>query len=183
MHNYHDVEKHFPPPAIRDPQGRPLLSWRVMLLPYLEEAKLYREFHLNEPWDSEHNKPLIARMPAVFAAHSARLRAEGKTTLVAPVGQQTVFGLPEGVAIQSITDGTSNTIMIVDVDDPQAVIWTKPDDLSVDGVDAKQAVYGSRKEAPCAFADGSARILGPQLTTEQVRNLLTRNGGEPVSIP
>lgn len=60
---------------------------------------------------------------------------------------------------------------------PCAVDWTKPADLNVDGVDAKQAVYGTRKEVVCAFADG-LRVLGPALTAEQVRALLTRNGRE-----
>ncbi len=71
--------------------------------------------------------------------------------------------------------------MILDADEAHAVDWTKPEDLNVDGVDAKQAVYGTRKGGVVlAFADGSAHVLGPELTTEQVRALLTRNGGEVV---
>ncbi len=121
MHNYHDVYKQFPPAAIRDAQGRPLLSWRVALLPFLEENQLYHQFHLDEPWDSPHNKPLLAKMPQVFSPRSATLRAEGKTTLLVPVGKQTIFGPPEGVAIREITDGTVNTILIVDADEAHAV--------------------------------------------------------------
>ncbi len=146
LHNYHDVNQHFPPAAIRDAQGRPLLSWRVMLLPYLEEGKLYKQFHLDEPWDSEHNKPLIAKMPDVFTPRSIRLRAEGKTTLLVPVGKQTIFGPKDGVPIRDITDGTSTTILIVDADEGQAVVWTRPDDLNVDGIDARQALFGTRKD-------------------------------------
>ena len=106
MHNYHDVYKQFPPAAIRDAHGRPLLSWRVALLPFVEENQLYHQFHLDEPWDSPHNKPLLAKMPEVFKPRSATLRAAGKTTLLVPVGKQTIFGPPEGVAIREITDGT-----------------------------------------------------------------------------
>jgi Protein of unknown function (DUF1559) len=182
MHNYHDVYKQFPPAAIRDAQGRPLLSWRVALLPFLEGNNLYKEFHLDEPWDSEHNKKLIAKMPAVLSPASARLRSEGKTTLLVPVGKQTIFGPPEGVAIRDITDGTSNTILIVDADESHAVPWTKPEDLKVDGVDAKQILFGTRKDGfACAFADGSAHFEGPQDTNELLRALLTRNGGEAIS--
>ena len=65
MHNYHDARGRLPAAYTVDKDGKPLLSWRVLILPYTEEAALYKEFHLDEPWDSEHNKNLIARMPAV----------------------------------------------------------------------------------------------------------------------
>src|SRR5262249_51556565 len=67
MHNYHDVNGKFPPAAICDKQGKPLLSWRVAILPYVEQDNLYKQFKLDEPWDSEHNKKLIAQMPKVYA--------------------------------------------------------------------------------------------------------------------
>jgi hypothetical protein len=185
MHNYHDVYKQFPPAAIYSAQGRPLLSWRVALLPFLDpserNAALYKQFHLDEAWDSPHNKPLIAKMPDIFAPRSAQVREQGKTTLLVPVGKQTIFGLKEGVPIRDITDGTSNTILIVDADEPQAVVWTKPDDLNVDGVDVRQALFGSRKDGfRCAMADGSAHFIPTEFSTEQLHALLTRNGGEPV---
>ena len=181
LHNYHDVYRQFPPAAIRDANGRPLLSWRVAILPFLEENKLYQQFHLDEPWDSPHNKPLIAKMPEVLRPRSATLRAEGKTTMLVPVGKQTIFGPPQGVRIRDITDGTSKTILIVDADEAHAAVWTKPEDLNVDGVDAKHAVIGTRKEGVnCAFADGHVERLDPSFTADMVRALLTRNGGEPI---
>jgi hypothetical protein len=179
MHNYHDVNKQFPPAAIRDAQGRPLLSWRVLLLPYLEQNELYKQFHLDEPWDSEHNKPLIAKMPNIFAPRNSDLRDQGKTTLVVPIGKQTVFGPEKGVAIQEITDGTSNTILIVDADQDRAVVWTKPDDLNVDGGDVRQILFGARKDGfYCAFADGSVQRIGPRCDATLLHALLTRNGGD-----
>jgi hypothetical protein len=184
MHNYHDVYKQFPPAAIRDEQGRPLLSWRVSLLPFLDANELYKQFHLDEPWDSQHNKPLIAKMPEVFAPRGAQLRSQGKTTFVVPVGKQTIFGPPEGVPIRDITDGTSNTILIIDTDESRAVTWTKPDDLNVDGVDVKRVLFGNRKDgAFCAFADGSVQRIDPKLSTEVLHALLTRNGGEAIPRP
>ena len=67
MHVHHDAFKAFPARAICDKQEKPLLSWRVKLLPFLEQNALYQQFHLDEPWDSEHNLKLVDRMPAYFA--------------------------------------------------------------------------------------------------------------------
>src|SRR5262249_21734482 len=57
MHSYHDTMGRFPPAIVRDKEGKPLYSWRVLLLPYLEQQNLYNQFKLDEPWDSEHNRP------------------------------------------------------------------------------------------------------------------------------
>src|SRR5207253_5726964 len=88
FHNYASAHRdHFPAAAIYSKDGKPLLSWRVALLPYLEQDNLYKQFKLDEPWDSEHNKKLIARMPKVFASSpDPKLTAAGKTTFVVPVG-------------------------------------------------------------------------------------------------
>jgi hypothetical protein len=66
MHNYHDVNGRFPPAASRGADDKPLLSWRVMILPYLEQEALYKEFNMDEPWDSEQNKKLLAKMPDIY---------------------------------------------------------------------------------------------------------------------
>ena len=98
MHNYLDSHKTFPPAYSRDKSGRPLLSWRVHILPYVEEASLYKEFHLDEPWDSPHNRTLIDRMPAVYRCPSmSRKPADrGKTTYLTPRGKATIFPAPRG---------------------------------------------------------------------------------------
>ena len=80
MHNFHDAKKRFPASGTKDENGRPLLSWRVHILPYLGEKALFDQFHLNEPWNSEHNRKLVSQMPAVFAAPgSQRNKNEGWT--------------------------------------------------------------------------------------------------------
>jgi hypothetical protein len=184
MHNFHDLNSHFPAAAIRDSEGRPLLSWRVAILPYIDHGKLYREFHLNEPWDSPNNKRLIEQMPEEYQPGSAQLRSEGKTTILVPVGKGMIFGEKEGVAIKDIADGTSMTIFIVDADRKNAVPWTKPEDLNVDNVDAKEVLFGERKDGLwCAMADGSAQFLGATLNSAVLHALLTRNGREPIVLP
>ncbi|MGD0897702.1 MAG: DUF1559 domain-containing protein, partial [Thermoguttaceae bacterium] len=139
MHNYHDSFKHFPPPASHGPGGKPLLSWRVAILPCFgeQEHQLYKQFHLDEAWDGPHNKALIEKMPAVFRSPKSKA-AKGRTNYVVPIGGGALYSSPKDEPqFKDITDGTSNTIMTVEVDDRHAVIWTRPDDLVFDPQDPK----------------------------------------------
>ena len=112
---------------LTDKDGRVLLSWRVALLPDLEEEKLYKEFKLDEAWDSEHNKKLIAKMPKVYAPVRAKAK-EGETFLQRFVGKDALFNEKgSSYTIPTIPDGTSNTGLVLEAGDP--VIWTKPADL------------------------------------------------------
>jgi prepilin-type processing-associated H-X9-DG protein len=182
MHNLHDATKRFPTHAIYDKNGKPLLSWRVQILPYIEEGPLYNQFHLDEPWDSEHNRKLIPKMPKIYASPLSALNNEHKTTYLLPVGKETAFPPgPEGIRIADITDGTSNTILIVEAADSNAVIWSKPSDLKVS---AKEPLTGirdrHRKTFNTAFADGSVRAIAMTIEPQMLWALFTRNGGEVI---
>src|SRR5581483_1589324 len=141
FNNCHDAMGALPARAIYNKQGKPLLSWRVHLLPFMEEDELYREFKLDEPWDSEHNKKLIPRMPKWFAG-DLKLAAEGKTTYLVPAGKNTAFDGMKRLKFLDVTDGASNTLLMVDVDDEHAVTWTKPNDWEFD---PKAPTRGLRK--------------------------------------
>jgi hypothetical protein len=180
FHNYHDVHKGFPPAVFTDKGGKPLLSWRVHVLPYLDQNDLYKQFHLDEPWDSEHNKKLIARMPKVFASPDhPRLAQQGKTTYLVPVGKDTAFPGTTAIRIRDLTDGTSNTIMLVDAAADRAVIWTKPDDLPIDlDNPSKGLSLSAGKKYLVGMADGSVRLLSSKISKATLRAALTRAGGE-----
>jgi hypothetical protein len=182
MQNFHDVNKMFPPRTIKDDDGKPLLSWRVAILPYLEEVELYREFHLDEPWDSEHNKRLIERMPAVYQNPS--FDQPGKTLYLAPVGDGTVFGGDDGVNIRQIRDGTSRTAMIVEADPTHAVEWTRPDDLPV-AVGNPAAGMGNLRPGifNVLFGDASVHAIPKDVDPQVLWSLFTYNGREAVQIP
>jgi hypothetical protein len=183
MHNYHDTFKSFPPAASVSKDGKRLLSWRVHLLPYLDGGALYREFHLDEPWDSDHNKRLIEKMPEIYLSLNATQehRRRGMTTYLVPVGKQTAFEKPVGTTIRDITDGTSNTLMIVDALPDRAVIWTRPDDLEFDPANPWRGVAVPPEGSFWAsFCDGSVRRIGKGTTVANLRRYFQMNDGEVI---
>ncbi len=186
MHNYHDTYRHFPAAYGMKKDGTKLLSWRVYLLPFLEQDALYREFHLDEPWDSDHNKKLIARMPKVFASPSLpeELMKKGMASYVAPVGEKTIWEGDKGLFLANITDGTSNTIGVLEADAEHAVLWTKPDDLKIDWKDLKKGLElwksGTGSAFIAAFCDGSVRNISDKVDPATLKRLLQMNDGEPV---
>jgi prepilin-type processing-associated H-X9-DG protein len=183
MFNFESANKHFPPAAVCDKSGKPLLSWRVAVLPFLGEGELYKQFHLDEAWDSPHNRPLVEKMPDIFADPDPRVQANagaGKTTFQVPVGKETIFFNNEGTAIREITDGSANTIAIIEVDPQLAIEWTKPGDWNVDMAHPAQA-FGNMPRVVAAYADGHVETLTRNKWSDnQLRAQLTRAGGEPV---
>ncbi len=181
MHNYHDQMKSFPAQASLSQDKKPLLSWRVHILPYLDQEPLYKQFKLDEPWDSAHNERLIGKMPAVYRSPLAKNVAAGKTVYLGAAGPKMVFGGAEGLSAVKITDGTSNTIMIVEANDQHAVPWTQPEDFKPDMKHPKAPLV--RKELKgfhAAFADGSIRMLSHEISADLLWRLLTVDGGEAI---
>jgi len=184
MYNCHDATGRFPAAASFDADGKPLLSWRVHILPYIEEEALYKEFHLDEPWDSEHNRKLIPRMPRTYASANNPEAAKGMTNYVVLVGEDTVFGSRTGTRFRDITDGTSNTLMTAEVANSKAVVWTKPDDLQVDPSKPLDGLTGLRPGGfNAGMCDGSVRFIAATIDLDLLRALLTKSGGEVVSLP
>lgn len=179
MHNFHDTMGAFPAQSLVDQQGKRLLSWRVMVLPYLDQAALYQEFHLDEPWDSEHNRKLIEKMPAVFRSAGGKAKP-GTTRFVAPLTNRSTMGrVGPSVKIQDIKDGTSNTIWLVQADESHAVIWTKPEDLVIHEKDPIGSVIGpDTKRFPVGLADGSVRFLSRDNDPLTMMSLFSIDGGE-----
>lgn len=178
MHNYEAAYRTFPTSAITDDKGNPLLSWRVELLPYLDEQDLYDQFHLDEPWDSEHNRKLIPLMPDVFKNPNSS-GEEFKTNYLLPVGMGMMFNPNKGIKIPDIIDGTVNTIMTVEADDSHAVIWTKPQDLNFDPEQPLSGLGNLRAGMfMVGFADGSVQGIDNSIDEKILRALFTPAGGE-----
>jgi hypothetical protein len=171
----------FPPAASRDPNGKPLLSWRVHLLPFLDGGEIYKEFHLDEPWDSEHNKKLIAKMPGFFRGDPKDGVPEGHTTVMVFTGAGTPFGVEKGISSAQIADGSSNTISFVVAGPDKAVPWTKPQDLPFDPANPIAALGKIPDRGfVAAMFDGSVRQLPKNIPAATLKALITHAGGETV---
>jgi hypothetical protein len=174
MHNYNDATRRFPPAATYDTDGKPLLSWRVLVLPYLDQNELYKQFRLDEPWDGPNNKKLLAKMPAVFASPDARWKP-GETGYRAFHGKGAFFEGKKGLPFASFTDGLSNTLMAVEA--AESVPWTKPEELPFDP-DRDVVRFGFRKDGFLALlCDGSVHFIRYKIKPETLKHLIMRNDG------
>lgn len=185
FHNYHDAFNKFPPQASKNKDGKKLLSWRVHILPYIEHSNLYDQFHLDEPWDSDHNKKLISKMPEVYRIPS-RAERDHKTVYQVLTGGG-LFGLADKnprLGFRHVLDGTSNTIMVVEANPDKAVIWTKPEDLKVDLKDPKKGLGKARRGGfQAAMADGSVRFISAAVDAMVLKAMITPQGAEAVRLP
>lgn len=204
MLNYESANGNYPAAAaIVDNEGKPLLSWRVAILPYLEDSVLYQQFHLDEPWDSPHNLKLAQTVPQAYInPTNSELAAEGKTVYQVPAHPESVFGPPPeaaepekfsrqghvyyvapGMPIREVKDGTSQTVLVVETPPEGAVIWTKPADWEVDLAKAWQQLkgQGSTSDTAAAFCDGHARVWDhSEDLDENLPKVITRDGSEIV---
>jgi hypothetical protein len=159
MHNYQAVHGRLPPAVVYGEDGRPLLSWRVLLLPFLEQQELHGRFKLDEPWDSTHNRELLKDMPRVFRPYDGSSPPEPNTTFYQVfVGKGTAFADRAGTRPIDLPGGTSATFLIVEAG--TAVPWTKPEDIGYAEDRPIPKLGGMFKESVrVAYADGSVDTL------------------------
>jgi hypothetical protein len=177
MHNYSSTHGSLPPHAIYGKDGKPLLSWRVLLLPFIEQHALYEQFRLDEPWDSPHNLRLLPQMPKTYTPFDGRPTAQPHTTFYQVfVGKGAAFEGRKGLRLEEdFPDSTSNTFLIVEAG--SAVPWTRPEDLPFDAGKPLPQLGGLFKDTfRAALADGSVRDLRKGVSEQTIRAAVTRNG-------
>jgi hypothetical protein len=180
MLNYHDTHGQLPPAVVYGADSRPLYSWRVLLLPFLEHDDLYREFHSDEPWDSPHNRALLPRMPALYRpppGKASRLHPY-HTILHVFVGPGTAFESREGLRLPvDFPDGVGNTLLIVEAGEP--VRWTQPADLAFDPDGPLPELRLLFKDGfRAVMADASVRWIPANTSLATLRAAITRNGND-----
>jgi hypothetical protein len=148
------------------------------LLPYIEEDELYKQFKRDEPWDSEHNKKLIDKIPKLFAP--IRGKAEKGETFYLSFAGKHGFLKPGGMQLAAIADGTSNTLMVAEAAKP--VVWTKPDDMEFDGKTVPKLGGMFDGDFHAVFCDGFVRKLPKKLDADVLKAIITVAGGEVVDL-
>ncbi len=168
---------HYPPAVVIGPDGQTPHSWRVALLQFLDEP-LYRQYRLDEPWNSENNRKVLEQMPEFFKHPSAK-KGSQETAYHVITGPNTVFSGNEGTSIEDITDGTSNTLLVVEA--KRGIPWTKPEDVPLE--DGKLPDLGGFHEQyfTAAFADGSVRIIMKSTDERMLRFMFMINDGESIT--
>ena len=177
MHNYESAYGHLPAAVVMGPDGKTPHSWRVEILPFIEQNELFKAYKMDEPWDSPNNKKVLEKMPRVFNATPNQPSIMSSYYVLN--GKDTLFPGELGVKLADVTDGLSNTIMAVEA--KPSIPWTKPADLEYDPKKPLPKFGGYYPEGfNAVFGDGSVHFIVNAVAEQNMRALITRNGGEIV---
>lgn len=184
LHNYHDVYKSFPPAFVADGNGNPMHSWRVLILPFIDEGALYAQYRFDEPWNGPNNSLLMNRMPMVYRCPSHGTPTDTNTAYAAVYGPNSAFQGSTGIAVRQILDGTSNTVAVGEVTGA-GIPWMQPLDVDVTlhPTIGDRTGFSSEHTGGCHFlmVDGAVRFVPEKVNQETFKSLSTINGGEAVS--
>ena len=187
MFAYHEDHGSFPPAYLPDANGKPIHSWRVLLLPYLGEDALYQSYNFNEPWDGPGNSILDSQMPKVYRSQlGTSTSANYETNYMVITGFETVFPGSTTVSKDQILDGPADTILVAEIEN-NGVSWMEPIDLDASkmsfavNASAGREIGSNRSSgALIVTADGKVHRLQNNTSPALIESLVTIDGAEPV---
>lgn len=163
----------YPPAYIADADGQPMHSWRVLLLPFLEEDELYARYDFDEPWNGPHNSKLAVQMPKYFRCPKSTNPIAGQTNYAASVGVGSAFDGNTALKFDDVKDGLSNTIAVIEVPDNCAICWLSPHDSAI-----KTLASNHLNGANVVYIDSSVSYLDLSIAPKVIEALQTIAGGE-----
>jgi hypothetical protein len=175
LHNYHDTHGSFPPAVVTDDNGTPLYSGRVLLLPFLEEGSVYQRFDKSKAWDSPENITLSQTPIAVFQDRANKTGTATRSDYVFATGAGTIFDGSKSVDFGQVTDGLSNTVLVIGTTSGPAN-WAAPTDWSIDSGTVPASAHPDK--LLLLYGDGSVRMMKPQYFRENMRALTSKSGGD-----
>jgi hypothetical protein len=184
---YHQTHGRFPPAYLTDDQGVPIHSWRVLILPYLDESVLYAAYRFDEPWDGPSNSRLVSRMPTVFASPSDVADPSiGVTSFLAITGTGTLFPPDASASRSDVLDRLEDTILVVESAESE-ISWLEPEDLLVSRMSfqlnqaPRLSIRTRDSSSPHVLrADGTVRRLRASTPARTVQGMTTINGLEVI---
>lgn len=179
MHNYHDTFGSLPPSVVIGPDGKTPHSWRIELLPFIEEQEMYDRYRMDEPWDSPHNLEVTSRMPDAFR-HPSDDSNSTNTAYLLLTGEGTAFTDDGAMEFRDIRDGLSNTIMMVEA--KTNTHWAQPLDMPYIGADTLSLLGGFNDDdtITATLFDGSVHRLPASIDSEVFEAMVSPNGQEVV---
>lgn len=187
LHNYHDVWNTFPPAHVCDASGNPVHSWRVLISPFIQASSFYDRYSFAEPWNGTNNSQLANMLRGCWRAPGDP-KSSVMTSYVAIVGPGTVWPGQQSATLTSIADGTSNTIMVVEISHSD-IHWMEPRDLPIEELEVwldpnhKPRLGGEIQGGLVTLADGSVRYLPRNVTIKELRALLSPAGNDVQGAP
>ena len=178
LHNYHDVYKTLPPAYIPDADGKPMHSWRVLILPFIEQQPMFDAYDFDKPWDHPDNLAVTRVTPHVYRCPSAVGPSSG-THYVYITGKGASFEGSSAVTIRDIKDGSSNTLAVVESHEV-VVEWFEPRDLDVSEFTAMAPATDHPAGFHALFFDGSVARLPKTISLDTLKALVTPRGGEVI---
>jgi prepilin-type processing-associated H-X9-DG protein len=181
FYNYHDLHKHFPPPVLYGGKsGKVPYSWRVAILPFLEQTDLYNAYNFDEPWDGPNNSKLLDKMPAIYRYPGIMKSKPTHAAFFVFTGPDTMLGKGDKPDFADVLDGTSNTLLAVEA--KREIPWTKPEDIPFTPEGPLPELGGFTPEGfNVLFGDGSVRYIKKSVKPDVLKALITRAGGEVLS--
>ncbi|WP_165247309.1 DUF1559 family PulG-like putative transporter [Paludisphaera soli] len=181
---YQDEHQALPPAYTVGPDGRPLHSWRTLILPYLQQGSLYDSIDLSKPWDDPVNARAGETALAVFQCPSGSQALPNATTYLASVGVESALAPDRARPPSEITDGLASTLLVIEAGEENAVPWMAPADA--DEARIRKIGPESKLTHPggvnAALLDASAHFYKTTMPPEQRRALITIAGGEKADL-